>query len=74
MENIIKTNAFIKKGITQLLHEDLWQTWTMSKNPTFASKCPECDTINIWSTTGLIMPIKCKNCGEEFGVDSSKIL
>jgi hypothetical protein len=65
---------FIKTATTQQLHEDLWQTWTMGKVPTFVSKCPECDTFNVWSTTGLIMPIKCKNCKGEFKIDSLKIL
>jgi hypothetical protein len=59
----------IKKAQTQLLDEKLWAKWTMNKVPTYVTKCPECDTYNVWSTTGLIIERKCKNCGEFFDPD-----
>lgn len=57
---------FIREAKTQLLEEKMWQEWTMNKVPTFVSKCPECDTFNIWSTTGILLDRKCQNCGELF--------
>lgn len=48
--------------------------YTMNGNPvpTFLSECPYCGEPKKWATTGVIVPLKCKQCGGLFEMFKSE--